>query len=150
MKMSWTVEGLLSDVTALGELGDEAAAEAAGRMVAILERSVPRRVLELLSEVAAELSTELPEGRVEIRLAGDDVEFTYVEERPPAPKSDAELSARITLRLPEQLKARIEESASHEGVSVNGWVLRTLERGTSTSTHRNGRAGSRLRGFGTS
>jgi hypothetical protein len=148
--MSWTVDGLLSDVTAVGELGDEPVAEAAGRIVAILERSVPSRVLELLSEVTAELSTELPDGRVEIRLAGDDVEFTYVEERPAAPESDAELSARITLRLPEQLKARVEESASLQGLSVNAWVLRALERGASTSTHRGGRGGTRLRGFGTS
>jgi hypothetical protein len=150
MKMSWMVEGLLSDVSALGKLGDEATAEAASRMVAILERSVPGRVLELLSEVAAELSTELPEGRVEIRLTGDDVEFAYVDERPAAPESDAELSARITLRLPEQLKARVEESASLQGLSVNAWVLRALERGASTSTHRSGRGGTRLRGFGTS
>jgi len=149
MKMSLAVEGLLADVMALGQLGDERVSEVADRIVAVLERSVPSRILDLLSEVVAELSSELPDGRVEIRLAGDDVEFAYADEGLAAPETDAELSARITLRLSDQLKARVEESASRAGISVNSWVLRTLERGTSTSNPRNGRAGSRLRGYGT-
>jgi hypothetical protein len=148
MKMSLAVEGLLADVMALGQLGDERVSEVADRIVAVLERSVPSRILDLLSEVVAELSSELPDGRVEIRLAGDDVEFAYADEGLAAPETDAELSARITLRLSDQLKARVEESASRAGISVNSWVLRTLERGTSTSNLRNGRAGSRLRGYG--
>jgi hypothetical protein len=150
MKMSLVVEGLRSDALAVGELGDEVVSEVAERVAAVLARSASSRILDLLSDVAAELSAELPEGRVEIHLAGDDVELAYVDDGPTAAESDAELSARITLRLPDQLKARVEESAAREGVSVNGWVLRALERGTSTSKARSGRAGSRLRGYGTS
>jgi hypothetical protein len=152
MKMSLAAEGLRSDVVAVGELGDEAVAQAAERIAAILARSVPSRILDLLSDMAAELSAELPEGRVEIRLVGDDVEFAYVDEHPPAPptEGDGDLSSRITLRLPEQLKLKVEASASGEGLSVNGWILRVLERGTSAAKSRSGRAGSRLHGYGTS
>jgi len=150
MKMSLAVEALLADVMAVGALGDELVSDVVERIAAVLERSVALRILDLLSEVAAELSGELPGGRVEIRVAGDDVELAYSDEAPSVPESDAELSARITLRLSDQLKARVEENASRAGISVNSWVLRTLERGTSTSGQRNGRAGSRLRGFGTS
>jgi HicB family len=150
MKMSLAVEALLADVMAVGTLGDELVSDVVERIAAVLERSVAVRILGLLSEVAAELSSELPDGRVEIRVAGDDVELAYSDEAPSVPESDAELSARITLRLSDQLKARVEENASRAGISVNSWVLRTLERGTSTSSQRNGRAGSRLRGFGTS
>jgi hypothetical protein len=150
MKMSLVVEGLRADALAVGELGDEAVAEAAERIAAVLARSASSRILDLLSDAAAELSAELPEGRVEIHLVGDDVELAYVDDGPPTAETEAELSARITLRLSEQLKARVEESASSEGMSVNGWVLRALERGTSTTKVRNGRAGSRLRGYGTS
>ena len=81
MKMSLVVEGLRSDVAAVGELGDETVAEVADRIAAVLARSASSRILDLLSDVAAELSAELPEGRVEIRLVGDDVEFAYVDER---------------------------------------------------------------------
>jgi hypothetical protein len=151
MKMSLVVEGFRSDVAAVGDLGDEGVSEVADRIASVLERSVSSRILDLLSEVAAELSAELPEGRVEIRLMGDDVEFAFVDEIPETSETEAELSARITLRLPEQLKARVEESASRAGISVNGWVLRSLERGTTTARIRhNGRPGSRLRGYGTS
>jgi hypothetical protein len=116
----------------------------------VLARSASSRILDLLSEAAAEVSGELPEGRVEIRLVGDEVEFVYVDERAATPEPEAELSARVTLRLSDQLKARVEESAGRDGLSVNSWILRTLERGTSTSKVRSSRAGSRLRGYGTS
>jgi predicted HicB family RNase H-like nuclease len=150
MKMSLVVEGLRSDALAVGELGDDIVAEVAERIAAVLARSASSRILDLLSDVAAELSAELPEGRVEIHLAGDDVELAYVDEEKAAAETDAELSARITLRLPDQLKTRVEESAAREGISVNGWVLRALDRGTSASKARSGRPGSRLRGYGTS
>jgi predicted HicB family RNase H-like nuclease len=150
MKMSLVIEGLRSDATAVGELGDETVAEVAERIAAILARSASSRILDLLSDVASEVSAELPEGHLEIRLVGDDVQFAYVDERAPTPEPEAELSARITLRLSEQLKARVEESAGREGLSVNSFVLRTLERGTSMAKAPSGRGGSRLRGFGTS
>jgi hypothetical protein len=150
MKMSLAIEGLRSDVAAVGELGDDAVAEATERIAAVLSRSAPTRILDLLSEVAAELSAELPEGRVEIHLVGDDVEFAYVEDRPPAPEIEGELTSRITLRLSDQLKSNVEASAAREGLSVNGWILRTLERGASVANNRKGRAGTRLQGYGKS
>jgi predicted DNA binding CopG/RHH family protein len=152
MKMSLVVDSILSDVAAVGELGDGQVAEVAERIAAVLARSLPTRILDVLSEMAGELSRALPQSRIDIHLDGDDVEFASVDDAPTTSDSDADLSARITLRLSEQLKARVEESASHQGLSVNTWVVRTLERGASvaTSTHGNGRAGSRLRGYGTS
>jgi hypothetical protein len=150
MKMSLVIEGLRSDIIAVGELGDQAVAEVAERIAGLFSRSAPSRILDLLSDVAAELSEEVPEGRIEIRLVGDDVEFAYMDERPPAADADADLSSRITLRLSEQLKSRVEECASRDGLSVNAWVLRMLERGTSSSSARTHRVGSRLHGYGTS
>ena len=156
MKMSLVVEGLRSDVVSVGELGDDTVAEVADRIAALLGRSVPGRVLDLLSDVAAEVSAELPEGHLEIRVAGDDVDLAYVEDAPAvAPRGaegeGGELSARITLRLSESLKARVESGAAHEGISVNAYVVRVLERAASADRNgvRSGRAGHRLRGYGT-
>jgi len=150
MKMSLVVDGLRSDVVAVGELGDETVAEVADRIAAIVGRSASSRLLDLMSDVAAEVSAELPEGHVEIRLVGDDVQFAYIDERAPSPEPEGELSARVTLRLSEPLKARVEERAGREGLSVNSWILRTLERGTSSAKATSGRGGSRLRGYGKS
>ena len=147
MKMSQVVEGLRSDVTAVGELGDDAVAEAAERIAAVLDRSVPARVLDLLSDAAAELSVELPDGRVEVRVAGDDIDLAYLSEVPESsPEPNADLSARITLRVSEGLKAKVEESAAAAGLSVNAFVVRTLERGTWQQTKNRGTT--RLRGYG--
>ena len=82
MKMSLVVDGLRSDVVAVGDLGDDAVAEVAERIADVLGRSVPGRVLDLLSDAAAELAATLPGGRVDIRVAGDDVTLTYVEDEP--------------------------------------------------------------------
>jgi predicted DNA binding CopG/RHH family protein len=154
MKMSLVVDGMRSDVVAVGELGDDAVAEVAERIAAVLGRSAPARILELLSEAATELSAELPEGRVEVRLAGDDVQLSYVEDAPQiaADAENADASARITLRLSDALKARVEEGAAGRGESVNGYIVRALERATSatrTQGRRGAGTGNRLRGYGT-
>ncbi len=162
MKMSLVVDGLRSDVIGVGELGDDTVAEVADRIAELLGRSIPSRILDLLSEVAAEVSAELPEGRVEIRVAGDDIDLAYVEDAPDratgpqgagggngAGDRDRDMSARITLRLSERLKTRVEEGAAREGISVNAFIVRTLERGASDHHERKSYAGHRLRGYGT-
>jgi hypothetical protein len=152
MKMSLVIDGLRSDVVAVGELGDDTVAEVAERIADVLSRSVPGRVLDLLSDAAAELTATLPDGRVDIRVAGDDVDMTYVEDEPgplSAPGEGDDLSARITLRLGEGLKSRLERGAAADGVSVNTFIVRTLERGIAGNRSRSGRTGNRLRGYGT-
>jgi hypothetical protein len=151
--MSLVVDGLRADVVAVGELGDDTVAEVAERIAEVLGRSVPGRVLDLLSDAAAELSATLPDGRVDIRVAGDDVDMTYVEDAPgpaAAPTGEGdEQSARITLRLGEALKSRLEEGAAADRVSVNTFIVRMLERGTSSNRSRSGPTGNRLHGYGT-
>jgi hypothetical protein len=160
MKMSLVVDGLRSDVISVGELGDDTVAEAADRIAEVLGRSIPSRVLDLLSEVAAEVSAELPDGRVEIRVAGDDVDLAYVEDADAGTAGsdavgdgdrdrDRDMSARITLRLSESLKTRVEEGAARQGISVNAFIVRTLEHGASGEHKRKNYAGNRLRGYGT-
>ena len=87
---------------------------------------------------------------MELRVAGDDVQLAYVEDERVAGEGDGDgqLSARITLRLSETLKARVEEGAAAQGTSVNSYIVRALERGASTSRNYSGRGGTRLRGYG--
>src|ERR1700722_14376701 len=102
MKMSLVVDGLLSDVTAVAELGDAQVADAAERIAAVRARSLPSRILDLLSEAAGELARGLPQGHIDVDVGGDDVELVYAADEPGTPESDAELNARITLRLSDQ------------------------------------------------
>ena len=152
MELQRFIDSLAADLDEIAGSGDDAAAEAARRLTAALRASAGLRLLDVLGEVALELSSELPNGHVEVRLAGQDPSLVYVEDAssaPAAPAGDDALAARITLRLPEGLKATIEVAASREGVSVNTWLVRALARAVSSGGPRRG-PGNRLTGFGRS
>jgi predicted HicB family RNase H-like nuclease len=67
---------------------------------------------------------------VEVRIAAGEPELVYVDEPPPDTVEAAEstFDARITLRLPESLKSRLEAAAAAGGVSVNTWLVHALTR----------------------
>jgi len=144
------VQAIQSDLAAAAALGDEASAAAGERLAAAVESSLQLRLLDVLTEATLALNAQLSSGHVEVRLAGRDPELVLVEDRageaepPPAPGDH--LSARITLRLPEALKAQIELVASSEGVSANAWIVRALSRALEPRKNR-GRSGNRLQGF---
>ena len=77
------------------------------------------------------------------------MELTYVEDEPRPAREGDDLSARITLRLSDGLKSRLEEGAADDGISVNSFIVRTLERGTSSNRSRGRATTNRLRGYGT-
>jgi hypothetical protein len=137
MQLQRFVDSLKADLTAVAELGDEATAEAAGRLVVTLQASLGLRLLDALSEAALELTEKLPSGHIEVRLTGQDPELVFVSEEPEpdAPVAGAEEghTARITLRLPESLKGAVEVAASREGISVNAWIVRALARMSSAA-----------------
>ena len=151
MQIDSYVQALREDLARVAAVGDESTARAAELLAVALESALGRRLLEALGEAALELSGQLESGRVEVRFAGGDPELVLVreEEAPPAEPADEAFTARITLRLPESLKVRLEAAATREGVSVNTWVVQMLSR---TSEARNLAGGSRRRlsGYGRS
>src|SRR5438874_1798854 len=135
MELAPHVEALQRDLAAIAAVGDDATAQAAQRLSVAIRASTGLRLLDALGEVALELNAQLPSGRVEVRLAGQDPSLVYVDEGGAAPPaSDEGATARITLRLTESLKAGIEAAAAREGVSVNTWLVRALGRSISTTT----------------
>jgi hypothetical protein len=149
MKMQPHVEALVADLEAVAAAGDDAAAEAATRLAAALRASAGLRLLDALSEATLELNAQLTSGRVEVRLAGRDPELVYVEEEAAPAAQEAGGSARITLRLPEGLKAEIEAAAGREGASVNAWLVRALARSVGAAGPTRATRG-RLTGYGRS
>jgi HicB family len=147
MQMAPYVQALQEDLARAASLaGDEASHEAGRRLAEALESSLQLRLLDVLGEIALSLNSQVP-GRVEVRLAGREPELVYVEEEeaePAASPGDDALTARITLRLSDSLKAQIEVAAARESLSVNSWIVRALARGLET---RSVRAGRRLSGY---
>lgn len=149
MQLEAHIQAIQEDLAATAGLGDEATAEAARRLSEALASTLHLRLLDLLGEAAAEIGSQLSAGRVEVRLAGRDPELVVVmDEAPDAVQLGAgeELRGRISLRLPETLKAAIEKAAEQEGISTNTWLVRTIARSLeSRSTRRAGR--NRMQGY---
>jgi hypothetical protein len=91
--------------------------------------------LEALSAGAEEITSELAPRSVEIRLRGRDPEFVVSapldelsahEPLEVALGDDDGGTWRITLRLPESLRAAVEAATRHDGSSLNAWLVRAV------------------------
>jgi hypothetical protein len=153
MQLDRHLERLRDRLALVADSDRENEARAAQRLIASLDDSVRLMLLDVLAAAAAEITRELAPGSVELRLRGGDPELvvtTRAEGRggdaddrasiEEAPGPDAAAGgegalARINLRLPEQLKSRVEQAAEQEGVSINAWLVRAVsavvERGRS-------------------
>jgi hypothetical protein len=120
------IRGALEDVAGEGE----AQQAMAGRMAAALAPALQLQLLDLLGEVALEVSQQLPDGHVDLQLAGRDVLLVYRAEpaaETPAPLDGSE-TARLTLRMPDSLKSAIEAAADADGISTNAWLVAAARR----------------------
>ncbi|MCZ2857876.1 toxin-antitoxin system HicB family antitoxin [Blastococcus sp. VKM Ac-2987] len=136
MDLTPFVEQLRRDLLTAAEAGGEESRALAERLTASLESSVRLALLSALSQAAEEITGQLAPGTVDVRLRGSDLGFavTHPPAEPPtgtpAPEPAVDLdegsTLRITLRLPEQLKARVDEAAARLGVSVNTWLVRAV------------------------
>jgi hypothetical protein len=118
------------DLAVLARLGGSELEGALERLSAAVEPSVRLRLVEALAQAGEELNALMPALRVKTPVSTDEVLFT-VESEEAASEITGELDARITLRLPEELKSRIEAAADLDGLSLNAWLIKVLARSTS-------------------
>lgn len=143
MELGGYIEALRTQLAAAAAAGGEPAIEIAERLTGTLDAAARLVIQEALSDAAQEITRDLAPGAVELRLRGR--ELTFVVTPPPtfeaagqsttesAPSSDTPpelagegVTSRITFRPPDYLKARIEEAAERQGLSVNAFLVRTL------------------------
>ncbi|WP_275743729.1 pilus assembly protein HicB [Nocardioides sp. YIM 152315] len=138
------VESLRRDLLAAADAAGPEAREVTDRLAFALDPAARLALMEAISQAAAEITAELPEGGVDVRLNGRELEFAVhappappAAPAPPAPPGADEVEeeggvARITLRIPESVKTKAEELAARSGHSLNTWlvnVVRTATRG---------------------
>ncbi|GHF17643.1 toxin-antitoxin system HicB family antitoxin [Streptomyces griseoluteus] len=139
MDLTPYVDTLRRELAVAAEAGGEEARELAERLTAPLESATRLTMLHVLSAAMDEITRELAPGSVDVRLRGLDPEFVVTtppaESAPveaaqvapqPVPEADEGGTARVNLRLPAHLKARAEEAAGREGLSVNAWLVRAV------------------------
>jgi len=143
MNLTQHVDTLRRELLVAAEAGGDEARALAERLVMPLDSATRLVLLEALSDAASEITSELAPGSVEVRLRGREPEFVVT--LPPTEQSfdDAGVSgiettagysgemdesgaSRTTLRLPDHVKARVDEAAGREGVSVNAWLVRAV------------------------
>lgn len=144
MDLTPYVSNLGREFATLAEAGGEDARALVERLTGSLDSAIRMTLLDALSAAADEITRDLAPGSVELRLRGREPNFVVTA--PPADRldaadddgaatldgaSDSDLrfaedgpAARINVRMPEQLKAAIEEAAAKEGRSVNAWLAR--------------------------
>ena len=152
MQIDGHIQALREDLVRVAALGDETTSRAADILSVALEASLGRQIQDVLAEAALELNAQLDEAHVEVRIAGRDPELVLVREDGSVPEHvDEAFSARITLRLPESLKQRVESAAARENASVNTWLVQALQRAVESKSGRSS-SGSRhrLTGYGRS
>ncbi|WP_327001087.1 ribbon-helix-helix protein, CopG family [Dactylosporangium sp. NBC_01737] len=148
-------------LTAVETGGDDAAV--VERLTASMESAIRLALLEALSAAADEITRELAPGSVQVLLRGRDPEFVVTPHQVERPREDAGdrgaapaddvagfedgATTRINVRLPDKLKAAVEEAAAREGRSVNAWLVRAASTALRSSerdhgTERRAKAGS--------
>lgn len=145
MDLTTYLEGLRRDLTAAAAPGGPDVARAAELITGALDAPARLALLEALTDAAAEITSRLDGPSVEVRLRGRDAQFVVTQPAGPVPPlaepptapagpTDAGGAAdtdggdvtRLTLRMPEGLKAAVERAAAAEGVSVNTWLVRAV------------------------
>jgi len=139
------VDSLRSDLVAAAEAGGDDVRQAAERLVLALAPAARLALMEAISQAAAEITAELPDGGVDVRLDGRELDFVVhvsapapaaapAQPTPPAPEEEDEGGlARISLRIPESVKARAEEKAARAGDSLNTWIVKVVRAATRDS-----------------
>ncbi|RDI23607.1 ribbon-helix-helix protein, CopG family [Lentzea flaviverrucosa] len=124
------------------ETGGEEAGALVERLTVTMESAIRLALLEALSAAADEITADLAPDSVQVLLRGRDPKFVVTRRAPeqpaavapePTPAAPAEdvaagfddgTTVRINVRLPEPLKAAIDEAAAKEGRSANAWLVR--------------------------
>jgi hypothetical protein len=112
---------------------DPAAEQVVDAMVTALGPAIRQAALELVEQAAAEIGAQLPTGRIDVVLSEGEPALVVRNEETETTFTSDELQARMTVRLPSNLKSALEEAADNAGDSVNSFVLKTLATGTSSS-----------------
>jgi hypothetical protein len=158
MDLSEYAESLRRELNSITRFAGEDIARAAEMLSESLDSTVRLALLDVLSAAAEEITASLDGATIDVRLAGTQPEFVVNATHGPddvthdaTEGADEAGTVRITLRLSENLKTRVESSAASAGVSVNSWLVRAVSRALDGQSSRGPRprpgVGKRYTGF---
>lgn len=134
-------------------LADERTRETAVRLVDALDAPLRLALVQAITDAAAEITAALPGTLVEVALEGRDpaLRVRIAEQAPPPDPGpaddDGEGTARITLRLPDGVKARADAAADAAGLSLNSWITNACRAALSPAPPAESRRARRITGW---
>lgn len=161
MELRPYVDRLHQELTAVAAAGGPDVAGPAERLLIALDPSIRLVLLEALADATGEITSQLDDAVVDVRLRGTEPHFVVetveagaADDVPasspaaagpagpagPADTSGAdddvdgtEATARLTVRLSERLKSQLEAAATAAGQSVNSWIVGAVRHALSWS-----------------
>ncbi|MDH3470665.1 MAG: Arc family DNA-binding protein, partial [Acidimicrobiia bacterium] len=115
-------------VSGQARLGGEEVDEAAEALLTAARPGLERLAFRLAEQAAVEVSAQLPEATVEVVVSEGEPTLAVRSSSSAETKrfSGEDLEARLTLRLPAELKEQVENCAQESGDSVNSFVVHSL------------------------
>src|ERR1019366_1921169 len=149
MLISDFVESIREDFKNLAEIAGAEAVSIVERLGAAIEPALQKQFLDALNSLIQEFNL-LDGAPLTLNFEGDEVHLArLVTPAADASASPGDYSARIALRLNDELKKSIEHLATDVGSSVNSWIVRSLERSVRSDPSESSTFGKRqLRGKG--
>ena len=145
MDLSPYIQTVRDGVSSAAALADDHTREVAERLGGSIESATRLALIAALSDATSTISAELAPSSVEVRMVGQEPELVVsvapgeseptVLRAPTAAKPadedvlidvDDEPVARISLRLPQSVKTKVDEVAAADGISTNAWLTRAV------------------------
>ncbi|MDU6927465.1 MAG: Arc family DNA-binding protein [Dermabacter sp.] len=137
MEMSQQTDALIEQLEHVANVGGDDLGAAMKRVGPLFRPLLKLALLDAVTTATAEISESLTFERVSARLAPEGVKFDVTPKQSdatPVPESAAETDpgldegdiSRVSLRLPEGLKARAEKRAEASGQSLNAWLVQVI------------------------
>lgn len=144
MNLSSYTQALREDLLSAAALGDEDTRRSAAMLSAAIEPAARLAILNALSDFAAEVTGQLDDTSVEVRLDGRDVRVAVDHHHRARETADAQSPlgdpnnfskafaeasgdlSRTTVRMFNELKSQAEKAATDQGVSLNAFISRAV------------------------
>ncbi|MEP6649170.1 MAG: histidine kinase [Lapillicoccus sp.] len=167
MDLSPYADALRGELASLARATGPEAEKILERLSGPLDAALRLVIQEAVSDAAQEISRELAPGSVDVRVRGRDLGFVVTPApedpmgrpgpptAPRAPEAARDSTdggtARLTVRLMDQLKVEVEAAADREGLSVNAFLVRMLaaavQSGSAPPSRQPGPSGNRMSGW---
>jgi predicted DNA binding CopG/RHH family protein len=126
MNISNFLSTIKADLMRIIRLGGPEFVEKGEMIGEAMAPAMQQRLIEQVTMLVSEYNRQQGRDALALQLTPDEIVLVDRGVVQAAPEPIGELDARFALRLPADLKERIDQRAAQEGISANSWMVRVL------------------------